>query len=227
MNSREIGTSTSKDDKTCLQAKMVRRQRVWRIKSATDNPLEKLTCFALDEDTGDAVLGTYGGLVSAMPTTLPDPSTPSSASILQPAQTDVTRFLSSVTSISLSSTDVEKTIVCCSLGNDHDSGTIHIGKYTSAEDQQYGPELYAVLKLRSQQSLFCSTISKYTTDLFAVGAENVIIVAGGLREPRPMLNIRSNCLAVEFLGEHTLAAGRRNGVIRYVRPRRECSGGSM
>ena len=49
-----------------------------------------------------------------------------------------------------------------------------------------------------------------------MGAENVVFVAGGLREQRPMLNIRSNCLAVEFLGEHTLAAGRRSGDIRYA-----------
>jgi hypothetical protein len=200
---------------------MVRRQRVWRIKSATDNPLEKLTCFALDEDTGDVVLGTYGGLVSAMATTPCDPSTPSSATIIQPAQTDITRFRSSVASISLSLTDVAKTIVCCSLGNEHDSGTIHIAKYTSAEDQQ---ERNVVFKLGTQQSLFCSTISKYTTDLFAVGAENMILVAGGSRELKPMLNIRSNCLAVEFLGEHTLAAGRRNGVIRYVPLRRDSGG---
>lgn len=210
MNSREIGTKTSSDDKDCLHAKLLRKQRLWEIKSNTESELENLTCFALDEYTGDAVLGTQGGLVSAMSTHLPaHPSL-----LLSPPQTAVTRFTSLVTSISLSTNSDEKTLVCCSLGNAHNSGTIHIGKFTRAEDRQYGLEVHAVMKPREQQSLFCTTISRYASDLFAVGAENVIFVAGGLREQRPMLNIRSNCLAVEFLGEHTLAAGRRNGDIR-------------
>ena len=207
---------------------MLRRQRVWRIKTQAATTLEKLTCFALDEYTGDAVLGTHGGLVSAMSTLVPPSTSTTSTSTsvpfsqqqqrrLESRQTAVTRFTSPVTSISLSSTSAEKTLVCCSLGNQHNSGTIHIGKFTRAEEdhQQYGLEVHAVMKPREQQSLFCTTISRYTNDLFAVGAENVIFVAGGLREQRPMLNIKSNCLAVEFLGQHTLAAGRRNGDIRY------------
>jgi hypothetical protein len=218
MNAREIGTPTSgAQDKQCLHAKMLRRQRVWKIReSGSSNSLDKLTCFALDEYTGDAVLGTHGGLVSAMSTAL-DESDRLPHKRMHSPQTAVTRFTSSVTSLSLSSTRAEKTLVCCSQGNAHNSGTIHIGKFTRApEDRQYGLEVYAVMKPREQQSLFCTTISRYTQDLFAVGAENVVFVAGGLREQRPMLNIRSNCLAVEFLGEHTLAAGRRSGDIRYA-----------
>ena len=72
------------------------------------------------------------------------------------------------------------------------------------------------MKPKKKQALFCTTMSRYTHELFAVGGENVIFVSGGLHEQRPMLNIQSNCLAVEFLGEHTLAAGSRNGHIRYV-----------
>jgi hypothetical protein len=210
MNSREIGTKQSSEDKNCLHAKLLRKQRVWRIKSNTESELEKLTCFAVDEYTRDAVLGTKGGLVSAMSIRIPDHPT----SYLSPPQTAVTCFTSPVTSISLSTNSDEKTLVCCSLGNAHHSGTIHIGKFTRAEDRQRVLEVHAILKPREQQSLFCSTISRYTNDLFAVGAENVIFVAGGFREQRSILNIRSNCLAVEFLGEHTLAAGRRNGDIR-------------
>ena len=44
----------------------------------------------------------------------------------------------------------------------------------------------------------------------------MIFVSGGLNEQLPMLNVKSNCLAVEFLGQHTLSAGSRNGIIRFV-----------
>ena len=132
-------------------------------------------------------------------------------------QTTVTRFTSRVNSISLSPDgNQEKTLVCCSLGNEYISGTIHIGKFNHAvEDGGHGFEVHAILKPEKRQALFCTTISRYTHDLFAVGGEYAIFVSGGLYEHWPILNIRSNCLAVEFLGEHTLAAGSRNGRVRY------------
>jgi hypothetical protein len=187
----------------------MRRQRVWKIRQS-DSLLERLSAFALDEYTGDAILGTYGGLVSAMSTKL---SSSSNLRLHEP-QTAVMRFASQTTSISLSATDEEKTLVCCSLGNEYTAGTIHIGKFARADERQYGLEVHAVMKPREKQSLFCTTLSRYTPYLFAVGAEKVIIVSGGLSEQWPLLNIQSNCLAVEFLGEHTLAAGQRNGSIR-------------
>jgi hypothetical protein len=191
----------------------MRRQQVWQIRpSSTDSPLERLTSFALDEITGNAVLGTYGGLVSSMNT-----SSESSNLRLRQPQTTVTRFTSQVTSISLSMIEEINTLVCCSSGNENSPATIHIGKFTHTEGERwYGLEVHAIMKPRQKQALFCTTISRYTSDLFAVGGENVIFVSGGLQEQRPLLNIRSNCLAVEFLGEHTLSAGSRNGVIRYV-----------
>jgi hypothetical protein len=209
VNSREFGTSKTDEDRNYLQAKLMRRQRVWKIKQS-DSHLERLTAFAFDEYTGDAVLGTHGGLVSAMSTNL----ALSSLLRLHEPQTAVTRFTSEVTSISLSATEKEKTLVCCSMGNEHSAATIHIGKFTGADERQYSLEVHAVMKPREKQALFCTTISKYTPDLFAVGAENVIFVSGGLREQQPQVNIRTNCFAVEFLGHHTLAAGRRNGSIR-------------
>ena len=213
LNSREIGLSKTLGDHNNLQAKLIRRQTVWQIRH-TESRLEQLTSFALDEDSGDAILGTYGGLVSSMSTRANDST---NVRLNNEPQTNVTRFTSPVTSISLSLDKTqEKSLVCCSLGNEHNSGTIHIGKFNRAvEDGRYGLEVHAVMKPRKGQGLFCTTISRYTRDLFAVGGENIILVSGGLHERLPMLNIRSNCLAVEFLGEHTLASGSRNGLIRY------------
>jgi hypothetical protein len=189
---------------------MMRRKKVWQIRHST-SPLERLTSFALDENSGDAVLGTYGGLISAMPT---NPETTNMW--LEERQTAVTRFTSQVTSISLSLCEEQSTLVCCSLGNDTTSGTIHIGKFNHGEDRTLGLEVHAVMKPRNKQALFCTTISRYTKDIFAVGGEDVIFVSGGLNEQLPMLNVKSNCLAVEFLGQHTLSAGSRNGIIRFV-----------
>ena len=189
---------------------MMRRKEVWRIRHST-SPLEQLTSFALDENSGDAVLGTYGGLISVMPTN-PDMTN----MWLEEQQTAVTRFTSQVASISLSHCEEGSTLVCCSLGRDTTSGTIHIGKFNRGEDRTLGLEVHAVMKPRNKQALFCTTISRYTRDLFAVGGENVIFVSGGLNEQLPLLNVTSSCLAVEFLGEHTLSAGSRNGVIRFV-----------
>ncbi len=214
LNSREIGLSKTLEDRDNLQAKLIRRQKLWQIRYS-ESRLERLTSFALDEYSGDAVLGTYGGLVSAMSTRTNDST---DIRLNDEPQTTVTRFTSQVTSISLSPDEhTEKTLVCCSLGSEHNSGTIHIGKFNhTVEDGRYGLEVHAVMKPKKKQALYCTTISRYTHDLFAVGGEHVIFLSGGLHEQRPMLNIRSNCLAVEFLGEHTLAAGSRNGHIRYV-----------
>ena len=196
------------DDRDSLQGRMMRRKRVWKIRHST-SPLERTTSFAFDENSGDAVLGTYGGLISTMPTN------PDNMNVwLEGQQTAVTRFTSPVTSVSLSLHDQENILVCCSLGNDSTSGTIHVGKFNHGEHDTLGLEVHAVMKPRNKQALFCTTISRYTRDLFAVGGENVIFMSGGLNEQFP---VRSNCLAVEFLGEHTLSAGTRNGFIRYIR----------
>lgn len=213
LNSREVGLSKTFRDRNDLQMKLIRRQKVWRIQHRENSRLGRLTSFALDEDSGDAVLGTYGGLVSAMSTRTNDFV---NIRLNDGPQTTVTRFTSPVTSISLSPDEnLEKTLVCCSLGNEHSSGTVHIGKFNHAvEDGGPGLELHAVIKPRKMQALFCTTFSRYTHDLFAVGGENVIFLSEGLHEQR-LLNVQSNCLAVEFLGEHTLAAGSRNGLIRY------------
>ena len=163
LNSREIGLQRTIEDRNSLQAKMMRRKKVWQIRHST-SPLERLTSFALDENSGDAVLGTYGGLISAMPT---NPETTNMW--LEERQTAVTRFTSQVTSISLSLSEEQSTLICCSLGNDTASGTIHIGKFNHGEDRTLGLEVHAVMKPRNKQALFCTTISRYTKDLFAVG----------------------------------------------------------
>jgi hypothetical protein len=195
-----------------LQAKLMRRQRIWQIR-VSDSPLENLTSFALSEDTGDAILGTQGGMVSAM-STLTEPS--ANARMLEP-QTTVTRFTSRVTSISLS-TDESKRLVCCSSGNDHTSGTIHIGHIRRNEDDRhwYGLDVHCVLKPRDKQALYSSTISRYTSGLTAVGAEKVVFVADEKGDQQPLIRVNSAAFAVEFLGEHTLAAGTRFRAITYV-----------
>jgi hypothetical protein len=211
MNSREIGISKNEEDRRLVEAKLMRRQAVWEIRHF-DNFLERLTSFALDEHTGDAILGTYGGMVSAL-------STRSDFRHIRHGrhpQTTVTRFTSRVTSISLSVTDDIKTLVCCSLGNEHSPGTIHIGTLTRAEQRHYGLEVQAVMKPRDKQSLFCTTVSQYTPDLFAVGAERYIFVGGGLSESRP-ISVDSHCLSIEFLGEHVFIAGKRSGYIEYLK----------
>lgn len=207
MNSREIGASKNEEDRRSLEAKLLRRQAVWRIRH-TNFLRERLTSFALDEHTGDAVLGTYGGMVSALSIRS------DSRDVLHnhEPQTTVTRFTSKVVSISLSVTDDIKTLVCCSSGNEHSPGTIHIGTFTRADQRHYGLEVQAVMKPREKQSLYCTTISRYTPDLFAVGAENSIFVGGGMSESRPIF-VDSPCLSVEFLGQHTFVAGKRNGYI--------------
>lgn len=210
MNSREVGLSKTSEDREYLQMKLMRRKRIWQIRHSPSS-LERLSSFALDEETGEAVLGTYGGLVSAM-----SANTESSNVCLREPQTPVTRFTSQVMSISLSTTNLTKMLVCCSLGNENNSGTIHVGKSTYADDAHQGLEVYAVMRPRKSQALFCTAISRYVPDLFAVGGESVIYVSGDLNEQRPTLNIKSNCLSVEFLGEHTLAAGSRSGAIRYT-----------
>jgi hypothetical protein len=207
MNSREIGVSKTEEDRRCLQAKLMRRQKVWKIRHS-DSPLEQLTSFTVDEHTGDAVLGTAGGMVSALSTR----SNRRLAMHSREPQTTVTRFTSQVTSISLSVTDDIKTLVCCSLGNDHSPGTIHIGTFTRADQRHYGLEVQAVMKPRDRQALFCATVSQYTPDLFAVGAEKSIFVGGGLTDSRPIF-VNSHCLSVDFLGPHTVIAGKRSGSI--------------
>ena len=212
MNSREFGLARSTEDRDCLEAKLMRRKRVWQIRQS-DSPLEQLTSFALSKYTGDAILDTQGGLVSAMSTC----TAPSSNVRMIEPQTTVTRFTSQVTSISLSTTEDSKRLVCCSFGNDHSSGTIHFGHFTRVDDDRhYGLDVHCVMKPREKQALFCSTISRYTPGLTAVGAEKVIFVANEFGDQRPLLPIKSSCLALEFLGEFTLAAGMRNGHIRYT-----------
>jgi hypothetical protein len=213
LNSREIGLSKTLGERDNLQAKLIRRQRVWQIRHA-ESYLEQLTSFALDGDSGEAVLGTYGGLVSSMSTRTNDST---NVRLNNEPQTAVTRFTSQVTSISLSSDEnPERRLVCCSFGNEYNSGIVHIAKFSRAEeDRRHELEVLAVMKPTKAQALFCTTLSRYTHGTFAVGGENIIFVSRGLYERRGMFNIGSNCLAVEFLGEHTLAAGSRNGLIRY------------
>jgi hypothetical protein len=67
-----------------------------------------------------------------------------------------------------------------------------------------------------KQALFCSTISRFTPGLTAVGAEKVLLVANERGDQLPLVPIKSNCLAVEFLGENTFAAGMRNRFIQYT-----------
>jgi hypothetical protein len=203
MNSREFGLFQSTEDRACLQAKLMRRKCIWQIRQS-DSALEELTSFVLSENTGDAILGTQGGLVTTM-ATWTGPST-----MIEP-QTPITRFTSQVTSISLSTTDH---FVCCSFGNDHSSGTIHFGHFTPDDERHFGLDVNYVMSLREKQALFCSTISRYTSGLIAVGAEKVIFVANEFGDQRPLLPIKSSCLALEFLGANTLAAGMRNGHIR-------------
>ena len=121
------------------------RQRV-RVLVPQD---ERLSSFALDEETGEAVLGTYGGLVSAM-----SANTESSNVCLREPQTPVTRFTSQVMSISLSTTNLTKMLVCCSLGNENNSGTIHVGKSTYADDAHQGLEVYAVMRPRERELVY-------------------------------------------------------------------------
>ena len=210
MNSREIGLSTPNGSRKCLETKLMRRQRVWPLRPM--NHFEQLTAFAVDEYSNEAVLGTQAGLVSSMPIDLKDERSRGGL----PLQYPVTRFTSQVSSISLSLTEEIKTLVCCSMGNEHADSTIHIGRFNRPDERPWGLEVHAVMKPRRKQALFCTTISKYTADLFAVGGENVIFVTGGVRESQPVLHIKSNCLAVEFLGQHTLAGGGRNGGVTYV-----------
>lgn len=211
MNAREFGLSQSTEDRTCLQAKLMRRQRVGQIRQS-DSALEQLTSFALCEFTGDALLGTQGGLVSAVSTL----SQPSNVRMLEPQRT-VTWFTSQVTSISLSTTDDSDALVCCSFGNDHSSGTIHFGRFARTDDERHHElDVICVMKPNEKQALFCSTISRFTPGLTAVGAEKVLFVANERGDQLPLVPIKSNCLAVEFLGENTFAAGMRNRFIQYT-----------
>lgn len=210
MNSREFGLSPSTEDRNCLQAKLMRRQRVWQIRQS-DSALEQLTSFAVCEFTGDALLGTQGGLVSAMSTL----SQPSNVRMLEPQRT-VAWFTSQVTSISLSRTDDSGTLVCCSFGNDQISGTIQFRRFARTDDERHELDVICVMQPNEKQALFCSTISRFTPGLTAVGAEKVLLVANERGDQLPLVPIKSNCLAVEFLGENTFAAGMRNRFIQYT-----------
>lgn len=223
MNSREIGPSKTVHDRENLEVKLIQRQKVWKIhQSQSENPVDRLTSFIVDEDSGNAVLGTHSGLVSTMSTrstrTHTDPPTPATSTTthhFHEPKVPVTRFAAPVSSISLSDTYDHKTLVSCFLGNEHTPGTIHVGKFLpTEEDGSYGHLYYLIIQPRKVQSLFCTAISRYNPNIFAVGGEDIIFISTRLHERVPTVHINSNCFAVEFLGENTLAAGSRNGIIR-------------
>jgi hypothetical protein len=71
------------------------------------------------------------------------------------------------------------------------------------------------MRPQKKQDLYCLTMSRYTPEQFAVGGQRDVLVASGQTEYRT-LRPPGDCLALEFLGPHTLAAGARNGIIRFV-----------
>jgi hypothetical protein len=205
MNAREVGLTTNLEDREALQAKLLRRQKVWQIRS-TESQLEKLICFTIRESSGHAVLGTQGGLVYALSINSPEMNT----RIFSSHQA-ITRFTSKVTGIAVSTgSDL---FVCCSLGKDNYSGIIQIGRFGENDDRIC--EIFSVMRPERKQDLYCLTISRYSPEKFAVGGQYDVLVASGRNEYRT-LKPPGNCLALEFLGPHTLAAGARNGIIRFV-----------
>jgi hypothetical protein len=210
--SRDLGQPKQEEDRICLQAKCMRKRRVYQFSTTLSTPpesRESLRAVAFDEENSLAVLGTQGGLVSFISTA------DEKQNWMRRRQATVTRFTSPVNSISLSKTGSPKRIVCCSNGNDKSSGTIHVGKFFEGGDRDFLLDVYCVMKPPEKQSLYCSTISRYSPSLFAVGAERVIFVANEFGDQSPLVSVKSACLAVEFLGAHTAAAGMRNGRIRY------------
>ena len=205
MNAREVGLATNLEDRELLQAKLFRRQKVWQIRS-TESQLEKLVCFTIREQSGHAILGTQGGLVYVLPINSPEANT----RIFSRHQA-ITRFTSKVTGIAVSTgSDL---FVCCSLGKDNYSGIIQIGRVGDSEDRIY--EVFSVMRPERKQDLYCLTMSRYSPEQFAVGGQYDVLVASGRNDYRT-LKPPGNCLALEFLGPHTLAAGSRNGIIRFV-----------
>ena len=187
----------------------MRRQRVWQV-AHTESDLERVTSFALDESTGEVVLGTHGGLVSIMST-----RTDLTNVISNTPQTTVTWFNSRVSSISLSRCGEEKTIVCCSMGNERHSGAVHLARFVNSENLDGGPSLYMAMRPSTKQALLCSTTSRYQPDVCAIGGEDVIIFTRSLNENR-YLKTDTCCMSLEFLGPHTLVSGGRNGVMKYI-----------
>jgi hypothetical protein len=206
VNAREFGLGTTRlDDREALQARLYRRKKVWQIRS-TESDWEKLTCFAVREASGYTVFGTQGGLVCALPALHEETNVR-----LMGRQQAITHFTSKVTAIAVSQNPESSLFVCCSLGKDNYSGIIQIGRFDQNEDRLC--EIISVIKPKQKQDLYCLAINRYMPEVFAVGGEYDVLVASeggnGLRD----LKSPGNCLALEFLGPHTLASGSRNGVV--------------
>jgi hypothetical protein len=205
MNAREVGLATNLEDREVLQAKLFRRQKVWEIRS-TESQLERLVCFTIRESSGHAVIGIEGGLVYAVPI-----NSPEDKDRIFIRYQAITRFTSKVIGIAISSgSDL---FVCCSLGKDNYSGIIQIGRFGDNEDRIC--EIFSVMRPERKQDLYCLTMNRYSPEQFAVGGQYDVLVASGRNDYRT-LKPPGNCLALEFLGPHTLAAGARNGIVRFV-----------
>lgn len=205
MNAREVGLVTNLEDREVLQAKLLRRQKVWEIRS-TESQLEKLVCFTIRESSGHAVIGIEGGLVYAVPI-----NSPEDEDRIFIRHQAITRFTSKVTGIAVS--PASDLFVCCSLGKDNYSGIIQIGRFGDNEDRIC--EIFSVMRPERKQDLYCLTMSRHSPGQFAVGGQYDVLVASGRNDYRT-LKPPGNCLALEFLGPHTLAAGARNGIVRFV-----------
>lgn len=204
MNSREIGPSQTSKNRDYLLARMMSLRRMWHITRGHYTEVERVTAFALDESSGNVVLGTHGGLVSAM-------CTRTEFTNIMP-QTALTRFNAPVSSISISEPADEKTIVCCSMGNESQSGALILARFT--DFQNSGPLLYLEMKPSIKQALFCTTVSRYTPQMCAIGGEDVILFTKSLNESQS-LKTETCCMALEFIGPHTLLSGGRTGVIKW------------
>jgi len=206
MNAREVGLTAAKlHDREPLQARLLHRQRVWQVRS-TESGLEKLTCFAVRESSGHAMFGTQGGLVYALPVQSEETNVR-----LVGRHQDITRFTSKVTAMAMSQNPETNLFVCSSLGKDNYSGIIQIGRFGQSEDRIC--EIISVIIPKRKQDIYCLAMNRYVPEEFAVGGEYDVLVAS-VRYTRS-LNPPGNCLALEFLGPHALAAGSRNGIIRF------------
>ena len=207
MNAREVGFSAAKpNEREALQARLLCRQKVWQVRS-TESDVEKLTCFAVRESSGHAIFGTQGGLVNALPAKSDETNLP-----LMDRRQAITGFMSKVTAIAVSQNPETNLFVCCSLGKDSYSGDIQIGRFEETEDRVC--EIISAMKPNRKQDMYCLAINRYAPEEFAVGGEYDVLVAS-VRNARS-LNSPGSCLALEFLGPHTLAAGSRNGIIRFA-----------
>ena len=207
MNAREVGFPAAKlNDREALQARLLGRQSVWQVRS-TESDVEKLTCFAVRESSGHALFGTQGGLVNALPVQ----SDETNVRLIDRRQA-ITGFMSKVTAIAVSQNPETNLFICCSLGKDNYSGDIQIGRFEKSEDRVC--EIFSTMKPNRKQDIYCLAMNRYAPEEFAVGGEYDVLVVS-VRNARS-LSPPGNCLALEFLGPHTLAAGSRNGIIRFA-----------